>query len=122
MVGWEVMRRGEGRYAAFQELVKAMFVKQLVGVRMTYNPFLKHRDVDDQERSTTSPLQDLFEFVRPPGAPSAPGTIASAYATSCIRLQRSSLAEMNFCLSVCPSVCVQPSDGLRQQHTAHVRH
>lgn len=64
---WAMMANMNHRYATFQELVKKMFEENLVDIKMIYNPMDPRNKKAQEPQTECSPLQDIFEFVRPPG-------------------------------------------------------
>ena len=63
---WSSMANMNHRFGAFQELVKSMFAANLVDLAMIYNP-LDPCNKKEESLSECSPLQDVFELVRPAG-------------------------------------------------------
>ena len=64
---WCSMANMNHRYYAFQELVKQMFIAELVDLKIVYNPLDTRNKGNQDAEFETSPLQDVLEAVRPPG-------------------------------------------------------
>ena len=66
---FEAMANSNHRFGAFEETVKSMFRAGMAGARIGYNPFKAFREKQKAAGSpeALTPLQDIFEYVRPPG-------------------------------------------------------
>lgn len=66
---FEAMANSNHRFGAFEELVKALFRADMVTSKVAHNPFTAYRMKTKfaHEPEPLTPLQDIFEYVRPPG-------------------------------------------------------
>ena len=65
---FEAMANSNHRFGAFEEMVKGMMGADMAEVAVLYNPLAAYRDkYKHMAHEPCTPLQDLFEYVRPPG-------------------------------------------------------
>ena len=69
LAAFDAMANSNHRFGAFEETVKAMFREDMVTSKILHNPFTayKNKHKNSQEPESLTPLQDIFEYVRPPG-------------------------------------------------------